>query len=250
MSKKRKCSKAQLRALARGRKIRKQNINKGKRKGKRKAKSTRRSPKPKKRTYKRRNSTGGIDVKGGNMQMLTGGTGDVNPQFLSVRIGQSLRNTVVVSNFICPVARTKQMGNRVTVMEILKIWLSFHGPPEIGLTTASHNMTTYGAIYIGDQDHLRSFEHWSVLAQTYIRTMSRIVADSTYGFEQEMPYYHDLTDGAGHGVLVATDTMTIIISTSGYEVDVLNACEAKILYRFKNVGLTEYLGIVQSQQGK
>lgn len=57
----------------------------------------------------------------------------------------------------------------------------------------------------------------------------------------------DLTDGAGHGVLVATDAIYLQIFTTG----VANTSETgrfRMLYRFKNVSLAEYIGIVQSQQ--
>lgn len=57
----------------------------------------------------------------------------------------------------------------------------------------------------------------------------------------------DCTDGAGHGVLVATDSIYIGIDSAGYA----NALTTgfKILYRLKTVSLAEYIGLVQSQQG-
>lgn len=61
-----------------------------------------------------------------------------------------------------------------------------------------------------------------------------------------MPYCYDCTDGAGHGVLVATDNIYITMNTNGWQ-GAANA-DFKILYRFKEVSLVEYIGIVQSQQ--
>jgi len=60
------------------------------------------------------------------------------------------------------------------------------------------------------------------------------------------PYHDDLTDGAGHGVLVATDQIYCQISSSS--TGAAQTCAGKIWYRWKNVGLAEYIGIVQSQQ--
>ena len=59
-------------------------------------------------------------------------------------------------------------------------------------------------------------------------------------------YVHDLTDGAGHGVLVGTDNiyLQIVSVTTGSA----NTINCKILYRWKDVSTTEYVGIVQSQQ--
>lgn len=66
--------------------------------------------------------------------------------------------------------------------------------------------------------------------------------------------WHDLTDGAGHGVLVATDNVFLTLQTAlssiiGTSVGgITGVAECAILYRFKEVGLAEYIGIVQSQQ--
>jgi len=66
---------------------------------------------------------------------------------------------------------------------------------------------------------------------------------------------HDLTDGAGHGILIATDNVylsfdVLISSPSGVSVSVLvgSYLQCDLIYRFKNVSLQEYIGIVQSQQ--
>jgi len=56
----------------------------------------------------------------------------------------------------------------------------------------------------------------------------------------------DCTDGAGHGILVATDSIFISCSQIGYTAAAPIAF--KIMYRLKTVSLTEYIGIVQSQQ--
>ncbi len=56
----------------------------------------------------------------------------------------------------------------------------------------------------------------------------------------------DLTDDTGHGVLVATDNIFIQCFSSS----ALNpiTASARLFYRWKNVSLAEYIGIVQSQQ--
>lgn len=65
--------------------------------------------------------------------------------------------------------------------------------------------------------------------------------------------YHDLTDGAGHGVLIATDniyfTLYSTCSATGTATTSVQAnATLALLYRFKRVNLQEYIGIVQSQQ--
>jgi hypothetical protein len=64
---------------------------------------------------------------------------------------------------------------------------------------------------------------------------------------------HDLTDGAGHGILVATDNIwltgqLIVAAPGGISVIASGVVFCDIFYRFKKVTLQEYIGIVQSQQ--
>lgn len=56
----------------------------------------------------------------------------------------------------------------------------------------------------------------------------------------------DLTDGAGHGIIVATDNIYVTLFSAG--TGVAAEVDVKIMYRFKNVALAEYIGVVQSQQ--
>lgn len=64
------------------------------------------------------------------------------------------------------------------------------------------------------------------------------------------PIVHDLTDESGHGVVVGTDNLYMFMSSRycvGNVADPGMTGIARILYRFKEVGLAEYIGIVQSQ---
>ena len=75
----------------------------------------------------------------------------------------------------------------------------------------------------------------------------------THGNLEHGPIEVDLTDGDGHGVLIATDQVTVQARYNASEptADIPNQqfnIEMKILYRFKQVGVLEYVGIVQSQQ--
>lgn len=56
----------------------------------------------------------------------------------------------------------------------------------------------------------------------------------------------DLTDKAGHGFLVATDQIYAYIQSANLGDNVTGYM--RVQYRFKEVTLQEYIGIVQSQQ--
>jgi hypothetical protein len=71
-------------------------------------------------------------------------------------------------------------------------------------------------------------------------------AAGTYSQPADNVLLHDLTDGMGHGYLVATDNLFLLLNTSGFAA--VASVTIKILYRWKNIGLQEYVGIVQSQQ--
>lgn len=73
-----------------------------------------------------------------------------------------------------------------------------------------------------------------------------------YSTDNEGVDIHDLTDGAGHGVLIATDNVWLTAWLNGAVPDIGTTAQlnvyAELLYRFKKVTLQEYIGIVQSQQ--
>jgi hypothetical protein len=60
------------------------------------------------------------------------------------------------------------------------------------------------------------------------------------------PFCLDLTDNAGHGILIATDSIYGQVNSANTATT--NTVYFKLLYRFKEVNLIEYVGIVQSQQ--
>lgn len=62
------------------------------------------------------------------------------------------------------------------------------------------------------------------------------------------PIEFDLTDGAGHGILVAVDKFYAQIHSTYVAWGGTGGIDFKFLYRFKKVSLAEYVGIVQSQQ--
>lgn len=249
--KKRKATPAQLRALARGRKKRLANIRKA-RKSLRRTKSTK-SIREKSTKRRRRNSTGSM---AGYIATLTGGSRDVNPQFINVKTGNQIAlNQTVYLNFVLPVTRIPG-AKRVTLIEILKLYWQFNEYPKIHRGPIVENKSTYMGLYLGNQSSLLSFDNPLTIANKYVETIgcqyqakTEVPFDTFAGFYKlEMPWSVDLTDGAGHGMLVAVDSLTLVIHTTGYVEEERNGAELKILYRFKGVTLQEYVGIVQSQQ--
>jgi len=69
---------------------------------------------------------------------------------------------------------------------------------------------------------------------------------TTGGYAGNMPIQIDMTDGAGNGILIATDRIFIVGGNLSGTIAATYVCN--ILYRMVEVGIQEYVGIVQSQQ--
>ena len=175
---------------------------------------------------------------------LTGGTNDVNPQFMNLQVTQSAADTFTQVTFPVPIQRLQQSG-RAQVMEVLKIFAEASS-----IQVASAVIVTRS---ISAQLTTKSFAASVNLAEPtcfwrYQKEVSNAFSTGgslTVASEVE-PYISDMTDGAGHGVLIATDN--IFLGLGSTQTSISNSVTVKILYRWKDVSIQEYVGIVQSQQ--
>ena len=178
---------------------------------------------------------------------LTGGTKDVNPQFLSGRVTMTAANTAITVPLGTPIVRVgPQTSGQAIIMEVLKVWVQM---PNIDTDAAAATSRVFQASFRtvasttapGALDDPRCFAFF----ERTVRNAFTAAGTGMLDYQND-PLCFDCTDGAGHGILIATDNVFITVLTSGQ-----TAAEAfpfKILYRFKKVSLIEYIGIVQSQQ--
>jgi hypothetical protein len=194
---------------------------------------------------------------------LTGGTGDVNPQFLSWSVVQDAADSTTTLAVNIPVQRLPTTG-RAQVMEVLSV--KYDGSTLGGSSTAEVPRRYDASL----DDHMElHFDEWSRSLTVRIATRNPgttavgyndpsvfsyynktkygiFTAGGSYFIIEHEPYVDDLTDGAGHGYLVATDIIYIQISSQ--QTGSAQSCQGKLYYRWKNVNLQEYIGIVQGQQ--
>jgi len=174
---------------------------------------------------------------------LTGGTNDVNPQFMNLSVTQSAADTFTQITTQIPIQRLATMG-RAQVMEVLKVIfqssdiITATAPlvtksVQIALTTKSFG----AAVNLNEPTCFAIYQKGATNAFTAAGT--GMIANEIE------PYVLDLTDGAGHGFLVASDN--IFLQASSVGTGVSNSGFVKILYRWKDVSVQEYVGIVQSQ---
>lgn len=167
---------------------------------------------------------------------LTGGTGDVNPQWLAIRVTESAADTTTTQAQSIPIQRLQDRAHKAQVMEVLKVVFTSNTFPEVDAGVTMFLTTrNFGTTAVATNEP-------SIIA--FYQTAVRLTTSGQY-FAQA-PYIWDVTDGAGHGLLVATDQVFFQIQSATTGVAVVGDC--RILYRWKNVSIEEYVGIVQSQQ--
>lgn len=174
---------------------------------------------------------------------LTGGSKDVNPQEFVI-VGKQVGNdaTTVVAQPL-PIPRLPTRPGKNLVIELLWVqffWLSptsalpgsnmFVGA---ALTTNASNPAAIRNM-VNDPRALALWTFWSS-------------TQTLAGFNNLITFFEeDLTDGAGHGLLLATDTVYFTLASINSAQT--NEITCRFGYRFKEVELVEYIGIVQSQQ--
>lgn len=167
---------------------------------------------------------------------LTGGTGDVNPQYLTVVAPQSGADTTTTTQVALPIQRLPNAA-RAQVLEILKVFYT------IGATSAE--VDNQIDVFISTTSFGTTGTNYGEprVFSAYRRTLLLTTSGQSIYTE---PFVQDLTDGAGHGILIATDS--IFVQVVSATTSATNSARIKLMYRMKNVSLAEYIGIVQSQQ--
>lgn len=183
-------------------------------------------------------------MKRGRGDSVTGGTGDYSPQLLTVAITMTGANTYTESSIPLPQNRFQIKKGKSIVVEVLKtIWdlpVKDNNPGAAGeASLALAQLSTISLAAISSAE-----THVFAYAQKEYR--GAFTAAGSYAAVIHEPFVLDTTDGAGHGFLVATDNIFLAANTSNFTAAATMVC--KILYRFKEIGLEEYIGIVQGQQ--
>jgi len=180
---------------------------------------------------------------------LTGGTNDVNPQYMSATISTSAANVQTEGILNAPIVRVGSASansNTAIVLEILKIYARFQDcDADAGPMTLRDLLVSFSSASIVSAGVPR-FSDPHVFAMLERSVRDAFTAGGSFALDQESIKVIDLTDGVGHGILVATDNIYVNIYSAGYALSA--RVDFKIMYRFKQIALVEYIGIVQSQQ--
>lgn len=195
--------------------------------------------------------------------LLTGGTGDVNPQTMTITSTGANTTGALQNSFLqgamvpVPVPKYPGSNNRAIVMEVLSVqWeiadLTPPGTPG-NAVEVMHWLSTTGFASGGDWTTLQMLQDPNCISRIRrkVGTTNAGTGDGLVIWDFNLSEYDDLTDQAGHGLLVATDYIWIgsYVNPEPAAANVYaSPAVATVTYRMKEIGLTEYIGIVQSQQ--
>lgn len=172
---------------------------------------------------------------------------DIFPQIITVstNVPSGVADYSVIQ-FNLPVSRVGTSRNKAQVVEIL--WVDYYP----GVSDFSDNEGSY-IMYLSTGT-LRETDDgctYTTFSEDVAnpRTMAPVIMDRTFTTSGAkvalLPMRVDLTDCAGNGTLVGTSSLFLVYGNLAGA----NAASgtAKIAYRIVEVGITEYVGIVESQ---
>lgn len=177
----------------------------------------------------------------------TATTGDINPQYLVADVVLPAFNDYAVGTFNLPVARIGGAKNKAVVFEILGVDY-YMGVEDMADTTHSliAFLSTAPARSNGETSTLATFGVDFARQQNIAPVfMHRGFEGVSGGMVINMPYHVDTTDSSGNGILVGTQSLTL--TYGDVDSTLVSSCSVHILYRLVEVGIQEYVGMVQSQ---
>ena len=198
---------------------------------------------------KRARGTDGKFVSGGS---VTGGSGDVKPQWLTAFTNPPIAGSDYTVTEVLVPRLVLGSVNTATVMEILRVDYYMGITNLADATTINFAFLNTRILHQTDDpvtlntinsDTIDPGTFAFVLYQT--ERLLTVASESVY--QNKMPAKFDMTDNNGNGVLVATDKF--FLTSGNFGNGTVTGATAKILYRMVNVGIREYVGIVASQMG-
>lgn len=143
-----------------------------------------------------------------------------------------------------PVNKLGGNGKSATIIELLKVW--FYVLEDKAAVDSSLTISLCTGDISGDTEFELLGDPRTLAGFRRTQAFDGSIGSGGFQLQQTYPVEVDLTDGAGHGVLVATDNIFAVMKSSSTTVS--NQAWVKMLYRQKRVGVLEYVGIVQAQQ--
>lgn len=163
---------------------------------------------------------------------------DIKPQWLNVNITMTAANTYTQVTTPLPINPTLGGGkNKARVIELLKAFV-FALPD-----TLAEDAAIYIQVATKSQASLVAPNNCENFLIQFGRDFQLVTSGA---ISCDVPMVFDLTDGNGNGMLVATQNIYCAAVTAGQGSAL--GVGIKFLYRFIDIDMAEYVGIIQSQQ--
>ena len=179
---------------------------------------------------------------------VTGGTGDIKPQILTLDSGTAgAVSDYQVNRIPLPVPRFGSMKTKATIFELLYVdW--YFGIEDFAdhENTKACFLTTATTHTNGETVTFPTLASDVTDPKTFAFVIRDQVLETSGSSIVQMPIRINLTDNNGNGHLIATDQLFIVYADLAGSI--VSSAVAKVGYRLVNVGIQEYVGIVQSQQ--
>lgn len=169
--------------------------------------------------------------------VLTGGTRDVNPQLLGGNVVMSAANTFTQAEIDVPVLRVGFTNAKAQVIEVLGVWFNYSGE-DLDAAAESFRMQ----LCTSSQAAMLGFSSGQNIVPQ-VQVQNNLLTSGASATENV--YYRDMSDGDGHGVIVAVPTIFLGMTSTG--LGAAAAGNIMMKYRFKNVPLTEFVGLSIAQ---
>lgn len=168
----------------------------------------------------------------------------MNPQTLSARASQVVIDDFQQVTIPLPVNRVS-VGNKNTAQVIEALWVEFDFSGMIGVLSAAGQHIT-GQLLMQSRTVLVNIDDTAMVAKSQIRV--RALAGVAGLQVTEQVHRVNLTDAAGHGLLIPTENIFLGVGSNGQ--GAAGSIAMRMAYRLKDVSLQEYVGFaVQFTQG-
>lgn len=171
-------------------------------------------------------------------------TRDDFPNFLTGRVFQQSTNTYESIVINTPIPRLKTIGNRATVMELLYC--------DVSVTFDDFNVggaSWQFQLFLGTaQTSILAFNDTRVFMDMKRQTNDPIIQVTTVWTQEGAPFRFQFQTIDGFGYLLAADSFRAAVNTN--DMIAVTITDFRLYYRFVDIPLSEFIGIVQSTQAQ
>ncbi len=166
-------------------------------------------------------------------RLIDGGSGDINPQMLFAAVTETSANTFTQVEIPVPRFHYGRAGsNTAQILELLKV--RFFNAFLDGATGDQFSMQVTKT----SQTAMLSPANPNLIARVnmqYVVVTSGSMLQKTFEID-------DLTDGAGHGLLVGGNS--VFVGIEGTSLAAAKTAQFQLQYRMKNINIQEYVGLL------